>query len=172
MAYWHFLFLTEGEGEGESENKSRNFWLKFSSILDTLAAFDNWVLSWDIKIVQWAHLGDYFIGCPLISSMPLWILVANMCPLYLIVQWQQIYVAKLQESKPNFFPQNIVNEGGWGWQVFGSKEKKKKKFLEMHGPVSKYRFYLIQIQTNKIKSVASWSNWNILLGIRCYCGYA
>ena len=101
MAYWHFLFLTEGEGEGESENKSRNFWLKFSSILDTLAAFDNWVLSWDIKIVQWAHLGDYFIGCPLISSMPLWILVANMCPLYLIVQWQQIYVAKLQESKPN-----------------------------------------------------------------------
>lgn len=41
MAYWHFLFLTEGEGEGESENKSRNFWLKFSSILDTLAAFDN-----------------------------------------------------------------------------------------------------------------------------------
>lgn len=34
---------------------------------------------------------------------------------------------ELQESKPNFFPQNIVNEGGWGWQVFGSKEKKKKE---------------------------------------------
>ena len=62
------------------------------------------MLSWDIKIVQWAHLGDYFIGCPLISSMPLWILVANMCPLYLIVQWQQIYVAKLQKSKPNPVP--------------------------------------------------------------------
>ena len=35
---------------------------------------------------------------------------------------------------------DLEDEGGWGWQIFGSK--KKKKFLETHGPVSKYRFYL------------------------------
>ena len=54
--------------------------------------------------MQWAHLGDYFIGCPLISSMPLWIFFANMCPLYLIVQGQQIYVAKLQKANLNQIP--------------------------------------------------------------------
>lgn len=62
------------------------------------------MLSWDIKIVQWAHLGDYFIGCSLISSMPLWAPFANMCPLYLIVHWQQIYVAKLQKVNPTQIP--------------------------------------------------------------------
>ena len=36
--------------------------------------------------------------------MPLWTLFANMCPLYLIVQWQQIYVAKLQKVNPTQIP--------------------------------------------------------------------
>lgn len=36
--------------------------------------------------------------------MPLRTLSANMCPLYLIVQWQQIYVAKLQKVNPPQIP--------------------------------------------------------------------
>lgn len=70
--------------------------------------------------MQWAHLGDYFIGCPLISSMPLWILFANMCPLYLIVQGQQIYVAKLRkQTQPKYLPQlQTLTKVIWNSVVF------------------------------------------------------
>ena len=62
---------------------------------------------------------------------------------------------ELQESKPNFFPQNTVNKGGWGGR---SLDPKKKSFWRRMDQSLNIDFTWIQIQTNKIKTVASWSN--------------